>query len=65
MFIDKATDFLKTIIYDDEEYLKANILRNTNFNKNSYYKDNIIIVLHSVINNNLKASLLELIKYEY
>ena len=65
MFIDKAPDFLKTIIYDDEEYLKANILRNTNFNKNSYYKDNIIIVLHSVINNNLKASLLELIKYEY
>ena len=65
MFIDKAPDFLKTIIYDDEEYLQANILRNTNFNKNSYYKDNIIIVLHSVINNNLKASLLELIKYEY
>ena len=65
MFIDKAPDFVKTNIYDDEEYVKANILRNTNFNKNSCYKDNIIIVLHSVINNNLKASLLELIKYQY
>ena len=63
MFIDNAPDFVKTTLYDDEEYIKANILRNTNFVKSTCYKDKIIIVLHSVVNNNFKTSLLELINY--
>ena len=42
----------------------ANTLKNTNFVKSNCYKDELIIVLHSVINNNLKASLSELRKYE-
>ena len=63
MFIDNAPDFVKTTLYDDEEYIKANILRNTNFVKSTSYKDKIIIVLHSVVNNNFKTSLLELINY--
>ena len=61
MFIHNAPDFVKTIVYDDEEYIKANILINTNFVKNTCYKAEIIIVLHSDINSNFKASLLELI----
>ena len=63
MFIDNAPDFVKTTLYDDEEYIKANILRNTNFVKSTCYKDKIIIVLHSIVNNNLNASLLELINH--
>ena len=63
MVIDNTPDFVKIIVYDDEEYIKANILRNTNFVKSACYKNDIIIVLHSVANNNLKVSLLELINY--
>ena len=63
MVIDNTPDFVKIIVYDDEEYIKANILRNTNFVKSTCYKDKIIIVLHSVVNNNFKTSLLELINY--
>ena len=63
MFIDNAHDFVKTAVYDDEEYIEANILRNTNFAKSICYKDRIIIALHSVVNNNLETSLLELINY--
>ena len=63
MVIDNTPDFVKIIVYDDEEYIKANILRNTNFVKSACYKNDIIIVLYSVANNNLKVSLLELINY--
>ena len=55
-------DFIQNNLFD-EEYIKANILRNTNFVKSNCHKDELIIVLHSVVNNNLKASLLELIEY--
>ena len=61
MFIDNAPDFVKTTVYGDEEYIEANILRNTNFVKSTCYKEKIIIVLHSIVNNNLNTSLLELI----
>ena len=61
-FTDNAPDFVKTTVYDDEECIKANILRNTNFFKSTCNKDKIIIVLHSVVNKNLKT-LLELINY--
>ena len=43
MFIDNALDFVKTNVYD-EEYIRANILKNTNFVKSTCYKDEIIIV---------------------
>ena len=45
-FIDNAPDFVKTNVCDDEEYIRASILRNTNFFKSTCYKDEIIIVLH-------------------
>ena len=63
MLIDNALDFVKATVFDDEEYIKTNIIRSANFVKNTCYKDNIIIVLHSAANNKLKASLLELINY--
>ena len=63
MFINNAPDFVQNNLYD-EEYIKANILKNTNFVKNNCYKDELIIVLHFVINKNLKASLLELRDYD-
>ena len=57
-----GTDFVQNNLFD-EEYIRANIFRNTNFVKSNCYKDELIIILHSVVNNNLKASLLELINY--
>ena len=43
----------------------TDVLENTNFVKSNCHKDEIIIVLHSVVNNIIKASLLEVIKNEY
>ena len=60
--INNAPDFVQNNLFD-EEYIRANILRNTNFVKSDCYKDELIIILHSAVNNNLKASLLELINY--
>ena len=61
--INNAPDFVQNKLFH-KEYVKINILRNTDFVKNNCHKDEIIIVLHSVVSNNLKASLLELIEYD-
>ena len=45
--------------------LRQSVLRNTNFVKSNCHKDELIIVLHSVVNNNLKASLSEVMEYKY
>ena len=42
----------------------ANVLENTNFVKSNRHKGEIIIVLHSVVNSIIKASLLEVIENE-
>ena len=55
--INNAPNFVQNNLFD-EQYIRANILRNK-----SFVKSNCLIVLHSVVNNNLKASLLELINY--
>ena len=60
--IKNAPNFVQNNLYD-EEYIRANLLRNANFVESNCHKDEVIIVLHSVINNNLKASLLELVNY--
>ena len=62
--IDDASNFVKNTL-DDEEYIEADVLKNTNFVKSNCLKDKIIIVLDSFINDILIASLLELIKYKY
>ena len=41
------------------------MLENMRFVKRNCSKEEIIIILHSVVNNNLKRSLLQVIKYEY
>ena len=61
--INYAPDFVKYSL-DDEKYIMADVLENTNFVKSNCHKDEIIIVLHSVVNNIIKASLLEVIKNE-
>ena len=43
----------------------TDVLENTNFVKSNCRKDEIIVVLHSVVNNIIKASLSEVIKNEY
>ena len=62
--INNALDFIKYTL-DGEKYIMANVLENKNFVKSNFHKDELIIVLHSIVNNNLEASLLEVIKYEY
>ena len=62
--INNALDFIKYTL-DGEKYIMANVLENKNFVKSNCHKDELIIVLHSIVNNNLEASLLEVIKYEY
>ena len=63
--IDDASNFVKNTIVDNIKYIEADILKNTNFIKSSCLNDKIIIVLDSVFNDILIASLLEIRKYEY
>ena len=60
--INNAPNFVKYTL-DDEEFIEADVLKNTSFIKNNCQKDKLIIVLYSVVNNILNASLLELRKY--
>ena len=60
IFIGNASDLIWTTFYDDEKYIEADVLENTNFSKRNCYKDELIIVLHSVVNNNLKTLLQEI-----
>ena len=43
----------------------VDVLENTSFVKSNCCKDDIIIVLHSVVNSIIKASLLEVEENEY
>ena len=58
--INHAPNFVKNTLDDNSEFIEI-----TNFIKSNCYKNKLIIVLHSIVINNLKASLLEVIKYEY
>ena len=61
--INYAPDFVKyTLNY--EKYIMADIFGNKNFVKSNCHKDEIIIVLHSVVNIIIKASLLEVTENE-
>ena len=62
--INYAPDFVKYTL-DDKKYIMADVLENTNFVKSNCHKDEIIIVLHSVVSSIIKASLLEVIENEY
>ena len=62
--IDDISNFVKNTLIDNIEYIEADILKNTNFVKSNCLKDKIIIVLDSVINDILIASLLEIRIFE-
>ena len=63
--INNAPNFIENTLDDNSEYTEADVLENMRFVKRNCSKEEIIIILHSVINNNLKRSLLQVIKYEY
>ena len=53
MFINNAFDFVQASL-DDDEFIVADVLRNTVFT-NDIYDDRLVILLHSVINDCLQA----------
>ena len=61
MFINNAPDFVQATLDDDDEFIVANVLRNTVFT-NDIYDDQLVIVLHSVINDCLQASVMQVVK---
>ena len=61
-FFEKTLNFVQNTLDDNSEYIEADVLEDTSFVKSNCYEDKLIIVLHSVVNNNLRASLLELRK---
>ena len=63
MFRSYKPDFIEITLDDNCKYVEADVLGNRSLVKSNCYKVELIIFLHSVVNNNLKASLLELIKY--
>ena len=63
--INNAPNFIENTLDDNSEYTEADVLENMRFVKRNCSKEEIIIILHSVVNNNLKRSLLQVIKYEY
>ena len=59
IFINNAPDFVQATL--DTEFIVADVLRNTVFT-NDIYDDQLEIVLHSVINDCLQASALQVVK---
>ena len=59
IFINNAPDFVQATV--DTEFIVADVLRNTVFT-NDIYDDQLVIVLHSVINDCLQASALQVVK---
>ena len=57
--INNAKDFVKNTIDDDaDEFIMVDVHKNTSFVE-SNYRDKVVIVLHSVIDNYLKAILVQ------
>ena len=57
--INNAKDFVKNTIDDADEFVMVDVHKNTSFVKSSN-SDELVIVLHSVIDNDLKTSLVKL-----
>ena len=60
MFINNAFDFVQASL-DDDEFIVADVLRNTVFT-NDIYDDRLVILLHSVINDCLQAFVMPVVK---
>ena len=61
MFMNNAPDFIQTTLDDDDEIIEADTLKDTVFT-NDIYDDRLVIVLHSVINDCLQASVMQVVK---
>ena len=58
--INNAEDFVKYTLDDNSKFIEVDVPKNANFVKDHCYQDKFIIVIDSVINDILMASLLEL-----
>ena len=61
IFINNAPDFVRTTLDDDDEVIEADLLENTAFT-DDIYDDQLVIVLHSVVNDCLQASVMQVVK---
>ena len=63
IFINNSPDFIQFTSDDDDddEFIAADVLRNIVFT-NDIYDDKLVIVLHSVINDCLQASVIQVVK---
>ena len=61
MFINNTLDFVQATLDDDDEFIMADILRNTVFT-NDIYDDQLVLVWHSVINDCLQVSVMQVVK---
>ena len=61
MFINNILDFVQATLDDDDEFIMADILRNTVFT-NDIYDDQLVLVWHSVINDCLQVSVMQVVK---
>ena len=62
--INNAKDFVKNNIDDDDEFIMVDAHKNTSFVEGNY-RDKLVIVLHSVIDNYLKTSLIQVKAHKY
>ena len=62
--INNAKDFVKNTIDDDDEFIMVDVHKNTSFVEGNY-RDKLVIVLHSVIDNYLKTSLIQVKAHKY
>ena len=61
--INNAKDFVKNTIDDDDEFIMVDAHKNTSFVEGNY-RDKLVIVLHSVIDNYLKTSLIQVKRHK-
>ena len=57
MFTKNAPDFVQTTLDDDNEFTEADVVVTDDI-----YDDRLVIVLHSVINDCLQASVMQVVK---
>ena len=61
--INNAKDFVKNTIDDDDEFIMVDVHKNTSFVEGNY-RDKLVIVLHSIIDNYLKTSLIQVKRHK-
>ena len=61
IFINNVPDFVRTTLDDDDEFIEADVLENTVFT-DDIYDHRLVIVLHSVINGCLQASIMQVVQ---